>query len=528
MQKLHQYIYMCGVENGNLVWFIEQIIFLLVSIGIVFITGLVNKRIKQHQMLMNLVSGIIIAGITSYLFLTTPFQGTYFMYTFASTIIILMTIRILNLVEFNRLEYAVLYLLLFQYKNIQIFFPVRESFTLLIYSIIIFGLVATKKNEFWGNVFNIWVTAIVCVIVYGLFEVIYEEVLYKIYFYMRAFLAIGTITKALYFVMIMIVAIAINGWLMKKLKRVLEPISIKLKELGKSYTKVEKQFLGFAIISILVLYGMQQLVCMLEFFKDIKAWEYIMVTGLSWIVVLLVMAIQGYIIYMMVELAYTRKILEDERFQNQSLLLYQNDLDKNIGQMIKINHDIKNIFFTVGSFVERSGDEEMKQYFNEKIMPFALDEMKRSSLYQKLQVIVDEQLRAFLYYKIQQGWACQINVELELELKGKVEYPIAFIDLIRILGILIDNAIEECTHIPRGRIHIKIVEDKSGQSFRIANDIRASQKQRTNFVGTSTKGLGRGNGLVIVKELISKYENVVLNTYMKEENFIQQLVIYSK
>ena len=46
--------------------------------------------------------------------------------------------------------------------------------------------------------------------------------------------------------------------------------------------------------------------------------------------------------------------------------------------------DIKNLFLTMGNFVERSQDEEMKAFYKEKIFPFAIDEIDKNYLYSQL------------------------------------------------------------------------------------------------------------------------------------------------
>lgn len=43
--------------------------------------------------------------------------------------------------------------------------------------------------------------------------------------------------------------------------------------------------------------------------------------------------------------------------------------------------------------------------------------------------------------------------------------------------------------------------------------------------GYSTKGEGRGLGLSILKRIISKYENVMLNTQAETSRFRQELII---
>jgi len=115
----------------------------------------------------------------------------------------------------------------------------------------------------------------------------------------------------------------------------------------------------------------------------------------------------------------------------------------------------------MGDFVERSGDKEMQEFYTEKISPFAVDKIAKNDLLGKLAGLGNEQLKAFMYYKISQ--AIEQDVDVDLEISAHASNPdfngnfsIEFIDLVRILGVLLDNAIEECVEIPGGQIFIKI------------------------------------------------------------------------
>lgn len=99
---------------------------------------------------------------------------------------------------------------------------------------------------------------------------------------------------------------------------------------------------------------------------------------------------------------------------------------------------------------------------------------------------------------------------------------IDIIDLTRILGILLDNAIEETAKIPDGIIEIGIKSNEFSCSYIIKNPLTL---QTSIHIGTTTKGEGHGKGLVIVKQILKQYHNAILNTCMKHYTYIQCLNI---
>lgn len=72
---------------------------------------------------------------------------------------------------------------------------------------------------------------------------------------------------------------------------------------------------------------------------------------------------------------------------------------------------------------------------------------------------------------------------------------------------------------------IRVTSDGTQTSFRIFNAVRPETRARGVIEGTTDKGLGRGNGLIIARRIIDKYGNLMLNSYFTEEGFIQNLTL---
>lgn len=240
------------------------------------------------------------------------------------------------------------------------------------------------------------------------------------------------------------------------------------------------------------------------------------------------------IVIVMIQIVYIRLLVksisvkEEMRLQEndlQQLAKYNYELENNMEDIKNIRHDIKNLFLTMGGFVDKSSDEEMKVFYAENIVPFAKQELQKSDFYMKLANIHDESMKSFLYYKIMQGIEQNVDMVLQIHLDNTDNsFGMGQIDLIRILGILLDNAIEEAK-ICNGTVKISIKEDNREYVFSISNTVRQQIRERGVIAGTTDKGLGRGNGLLIVNKLIRQYKNVLLNSFFKEDSFVQCLRI---
>ena len=189
---------------------------------------------------------------------------------------------------------------------------------------------------------------------------------------------------------------------------------------------------------------------------------------------------------------------------------------------------MKNIFFTMGGFVDRSEDEEMKAFYWEKIYPYSQNAIHQSELLSAAYQLPDETLRAFFYLKLSQAVQRQVPVSLSVHiLPEQFQLGIDLIDLTRILGILLDNAIEETAKLPDGMVEVQIAGDGETVSYTIKNPITEQTKRSGRHPGQTTKGDGHGRGLLIVRQILEQYDHVVLNSCIQTNKYIQSLNLHS-
>lgn len=204
------------------------------------------------------------------------------------------------------------------------------------------------------------------------------------------------------------------------------------------------------------------------------------------------------------------------------LSAYNTELENTLDSLHEIRHDAKNLLLTMGSFVEQSGNAQMKEFYQKNIVPFMQDALIRNELQAKLKILRDDCLKSFLYYKILEK--NEKGIPVLLTLTSPMCLEIGQGDLIRLLGILIDNAAEEAVQAG-GAISLDIREDAQELRIRVANQVRPAIRARGVVPGTTDKGLGRGQGLLIAEKIVSRYHNLLLNSYFTEDGFVQCLLL---
>lgn len=203
---------------------------------------------------------------------------------------------------------------------------------------------------------------------------------------------------------------------------------------------------------------------------------------------------------------------------------YYSSLNQNLENMQDLRHDMKNIFLAMSVYVERSTDEEMKDFYKGKICPLIEGEIEQNAIFSKLCQIPSEELRAFLYMKCMQAFQRGIPVRLAVHIEqDKFYYGMELVDLTRILGILFDNAIEECENEQNAFIETGIRTQDNRVSYSIKNSIRQGHDFGHMPRQKSDKTGHKGRGLKIVRNILQGYPDVTLNTLIDKGVFRQTL-----
>jgi two-component system sensor histidine kinase AgrC len=115
--------------------------------------------------------------------------------------------------------------------------------------------------------------------------------------------------------------------------------------------------------------------------------------------------------------------------------------------------------------------------------------------------------------KVKAGACAQENIELQLDIKSPLDgLPMPAWELCRVLGNLIDNAMDAAKQDAKPFISVSIEEDIRAYRFSIGNNgavIPAEMLPSVFEEGVSTKGENRGMGLSIVKNTLEPYGGAV-------------------
>lgn len=206
---------------------------------------------------------------------------------------------------------------------------------------------------------------------------------------------------------------------------------------------------------------------------------------------------------------------------------YIEDLKQQYQGIREFRHDYVNILTSIEYYIEKEEFEELKDFFHSSVNKtktfFGKDILHADEL-NKLDSL---DVKSILTMKLIAAQEKEIDVQIESDDGIKLNQKVDSVLLIRILGILLDNAIEELENIADGKLSVGIFSVKGDTIFVIENTTRERIEplQVLKQKGYSTKGEGRGLGLSNIDELTAMEPNILLETIISDQRFIQKVVV---
>lgn len=228
----------------------------------------------------------------------------------------------------------------------------------------------------------------------------------------------------------------------------------------------------------------------------------------------------------------SRHQIQRKEDEQQSLLYYTTEIEKQAREMRKFKHDYQNILSSFEDFIYEGDLAGLKSYFNDTVQNASKRIMQESFALEGLSRIKIKEIKSILVSKLMSAQDKGIVVRFEAR-QDIDDIQMNTVALVRMLGIILDNAIEELEEIkdytPNANIIIGIwkEEDADEVGLVIQNTCRSElpRLHELKKEGFSSKGEGRGLGLSNLLEIVDSQPNVFLQTSVSDNQFIQKILI---
>lgn len=232
-------------------------------------------------------------------------------------------------------------------------------------------------------------------------------------------------------------------------------------------------------------------------------------------------------------LSYIIKSLKREADKKKKLIELKNlqeytgRLEDLYQQMRSFKHDYINILATLDCYIEQRDLDGLDAYFHSKLLPTGKHFSQDTASFERLTNIRLLELKSLLYQKFIRASSLSLQLEIDIPNPLTSSGSVEPVDLSRLLGIFLDNAIESAAETDERYLYCGLLQNEDSLIICLTNSCRMEgipiEKLYEN--GFTTKDTGHGIGLFNAKEILNNYPDIIHRTECKNERFTQELCI---
>lgn len=212
--------------------------------------------------------------------------------------------------------------------------------------------------------------------------------------------------------------------------------------------------------------------------------------------------------------------------QLNSMASYSEHIESLYTQIRGFRHDYTNLLVSLNEAINHNDMPAVKSIYDSVLAESGKSLNADSYQIGNLAKISNPSVKSIISAKLME--AHQKGIALKVEVEDYMDSPkMELLDFIRTLSILLDNAIEAAEMCKEPSLIFAYFKDSNRDILIVENSTVTPQiNTKTIFKrGFSSKGENRGIGLANVKEILDKYDNVILNTTSVNYQFRQEMRI---
>ncbi|MBQ9024723.1 MAG: GHKL domain-containing protein [Bacilli bacterium] len=240
----------------------------------------------------------------------------------------------------------------------------------------------------------------------------------------------------------------------------------------------------------------------------------------------------GMIVFVFITLIYiVNKDLKNNKLENNynEMMEYVQKYEKIINDQGKKNHEYNNQLMVIKGY---SHDPEKLEEYLELIT----NEHKCGQNYtiRQLSNFPDGGIKGLIYHKLGKMEDNNIKYYLYIDKESKNIFEEKFDlktyqDITKLLGVFLDNAIDASKEAETKEIELDIKNEDNCVTITISNTFNNNiDTKQIGKKGFTTKGVGHGYGLSIVKDINKHNDNIETINDIEDDKFTQTILIYYK
>ncbi|WP_282458913.1 sensor histidine kinase [Ligilactobacillus aviarius] len=322
----------------------------------------------------------------------------------------------------------------------------------------------------------------------------------------------------------MLVVVIIHNIIEAALSFFMGIISARLYKLNRIIDKkVDRQVHRIVVVMFIIMYALTLIFTVMQ-----KLYDHVE----NLLIFLIIQLIFFWILYFSINRREKQRIhneLVENRLSN--LKEYTNHLEQEQRKLRKFKHDYQNMLLSLEENLRSSDSQDAKDYL-QTFKQYSDNYISESGLwmFNDFDNVKTPYLKSILINKTSQ--ATEQGIDVHFECRYDVD-QIAMepYDLVRIVGIAYDNAIEAVRNLDKNhrKINVMVYRTKGQTEVTIANPMQTTENLiHLKKEGVTTKKGHSGLGLANIEEISANYSNVLVNYREVKGWFTIQFTIMDK
>ncbi|MDO5411156.1 MAG: GHKL domain-containing protein [Lachnospiraceae bacterium] len=279
-----------------------------------------------------------------------------------------------------------------------------------------------------------------------------------------------------------------------------------------------------------IIVAINLIICAIIYVFNIAAGDYIgytpEITTFNGILLSLYFISSTAVIYTYIQGYIKQTELQKKQETFETLQQYTSQIENMYSSVRAFKHDYVNIMTSMSGYLEEKNLQGLSDYFYKEVLPLSNQATMQNFKLNQLMNIKLLELKSIVSSKL--TYAYEIGVTVDIEVHDIIDQiSMDRIDLARILGIFLDNAIEAALETEKPWIAFAMYQSDSSISILISNSFidHGISCSEFNNPSVSTKGANRGIGLQNASQMIEKYPGTIWENEIKNNIFTQKLEI---
>ncbi len=213
--------------------------------------------------------------------------------------------------------------------------------------------------------------------------------------------------------------------------------------------------------------------------------------------------------------------------QYEQLTHYTHEIEGMYQTLRGFRHDYQNMLISLQDSIDTGDLKQVQQAYQDVLVAANVKLTNNVTNINELVNIQNNTLKSVLFWELTKAKKAGIATTIEIKEEIPADLSLDLLDLVRLLSILLDNAIEAALETEQPTLRLAMIADQKQMTLIIQNSCVADQLSLKQIfeVGYSTKGPNRGQGLANAMKIIDANRCVTLETSLRQRQFTQQVMM---